>query len=229
MKITWYGQSCFWIESSDGTKIVTDPYTPATAGYRPVDRAPHIVITSSDNDLFHCRHDLVPGPHVWIDALKTAQAGGGPSGSQEAQGVVVHAIEAMEALDHKFHDPDQNALYKFSVDGVTVGHMGDVGNALSPEQIDFYRDVDVLFAHAGGHPVIALEDMKRVLDQVQPKLVIPMHFRTLRYKPRNMFWINNFLSMFDEAIIDFACDCEVTVMPSTLPDHMRILVLDNIS
>jgi L-ascorbate metabolism protein UlaG (beta-lactamase superfamily) len=228
MKIKWYGQACFWIESSHGVKIVTDPYTPETAGFRPIAARPDIVITSSDNDLFHCRHDLVPGPHLWIDALKTASANGGPIGSQTSHGITVSAIQAMEALDHKFHDPDQNGMYKFEVDGVMVGHMGDMGNALTPAQTDFFQGVDVLLALAGGHPVIELDALKNLIDATQPKLVIPMHFRTLRYKPRNMFWIDKFLSYFDNAIVDFACDCEVTVMRDLLPKQMRVCVLDTV-
>ena len=101
--------------------------------------------------------------------------------------------------------------------------------SLSDRQIAQIGQMDVVLAPVDGSYTLDTPGMIEVLKGLKAPLVIPMHFRTLRYKPRNMFWINNFLSMFDEAIIDFACDCEVTVMPSTLPDHMRILVLDNIS
>jgi hypothetical protein len=83
----------------------------------------------------------------------------------------------------------------------------------------------VLLALAGGHPTIELSDLKTMIDAAQPRLVVPMHFRTLRYKPRNIFWIQNFLDLFDEQEIDFACDYQVTITPDKLPDKTRVLVL----
>ena len=51
-------------------------------------------------------------------------------------------------------------MYRFTVDGLTVGHMGDMGNALSEHQLEFFRGVDVLLALAGGYPVIGLDSLK---------------------------------------------------------------------
>ena len=148
MKLKWYGQASFLVTAEDGTMIVTDPYTPETSGYCPVREAADVVIRSSDNDDFHCRADLVPGEPEVLTALDVARAGG----EQSAHGITFHCIEAMEALNHRFHDPDQNGMYRFNVDGVSIGHMGDVGNPLSAAQIDFFRGVDVLLVLTGGHP-----------------------------------------------------------------------------
>ena len=223
MKLKWYGQACFLVTAGDGTMIVTDPYTPETAGYCPVQESPDIVIRSSDNDDFHCRADLVPGDPQVITALDLARAGG----EQKAHGITFHAIEAMEALNHRFHDPDQNGMYRFTVDGVSVGHMGDVGNPLSAAQIDFFRDLDVLLALTGGHPTIELDDLKTVIDAARPRLVVPMHFRTLSYRPRGIHWLPAFLDYFDEhEEVDFALSCEALITRSSLPESTRVLVLD---
>ncbi len=131
----------------------------------------------------------------------------------------------MEALDHRYHDPDQNGMYRLEVDGLHIGHMGDVGNPLSAVQMAFFDGIDVLLALAGDHPTIALPDLKTVIDRVQPPLVVPMHFRTLRYKPRNGFWIADFLAMFDDAQVDYACDTQVTLTRETMPGSTRVLVL----
>lgn len=223
MKIKWYGQASFLITAADGTMIVTDPYTPETSGYSPVAEAADIVIRSSDNDSFHCRADLIPGDPAVITALDLAR------GEKETtvKGITFRAIESMEALNHRWHDPDANGMYRFSVDGVSLGHMGDVGNPLSEAQIKFFKGVDVLFALAGGHPVIELDDLKTVIDTVQPKLVIPMHFRTLSLKLVHTLWIHHFLSYFDEEKdVDFAFQYETEITPDTLPDQTRVLVLD---
>jgi L-ascorbate metabolism protein UlaG (beta-lactamase superfamily) len=147
-------------------------------------------------------------------------------GETEVKGVKIKAIEAMEALNHYEHDPDQNGMYRFEVDGVSIGHIGDVGNAFSAAQIEFFEGVDIFLALAGGHPTMELDDLKTAIDAIQPKWTVPMHFRTLSYTPRNTFWITNFLSYFDESEVDFAFDYEKDIMPETLPTSPRVLVMD---
>ena len=223
MKLKWYGQAAFSITSDDGLTIITDPYTPETAWYEPIPDPADIVITSSDNDSFHCRADLIVGNPISINALAVAQGGG----ERTEKGVTFRAIAAMEALNHRYHDPDQNAMYRFDVDGLSIGHMGDVGNALSEAQIDFFRNLDILLALAGGHPTIDLDDLKTVIDTAKPRLIVPMHFRTLRYKPRNSFWIQTFLDYFPNEQVDFACDTQTTINRADLPESMRVLVLSH--
>ncbi|MHB8625576.1 MAG: MBL fold metallo-hydrolase [Aggregatilineales bacterium] len=226
MRLKWYGQACFLITSETGSprlRIVTDPYTPETSGYRPVSEAADIVIMSSDNDSFHCRADLIPGQPTVINALEVAQHGG----ERTAHGITFRAIEAMEMLAHPEHAPDQNGMYRFTVDGISVGHMGDVGNPLSEAQIAFFEGVDVLLALTGGTPTIGLDDLKTVIDRAKPRWVVPMHFRTLRYKPRKIFWIQSFLDYFSESDVDIAADSEISLTRESLPSSTRVLVLDN--
>ncbi len=64
-----------------------------------------------------------------------------------------------------------------------------------------------------------------MIDSVKPRLVVPMHFRTLRLKPRNQFWIQTFLDYFPNEQVDFACDYSVTLSKADLPDSTRVLVL----
>jgi L-ascorbate metabolism protein UlaG (beta-lactamase superfamily) len=222
MKLKWYGHASFRITANDGTSIITDPYNPETAGYKAFSEPADIVIISSDNDSFHCRADLIPGTPIVINALELAQT----SKPRTEKGITFQAVEAMEALNHREHDPDQNGMYKFTVDGVLVGHMGDMGNALSEEQLEFFKGIDVFLTLAGGHPTIELDDLQVAINAIQPKLVVPMHFRTLTYKPRNTFWIEEFLSYFDDEEVDFACSSEVEVKKESLPERTRVLVVD---
>ena len=222
MKIKWYGHASFRITDEDGRTIITDPYTPETSGYKPFTESSDIVIISSDNDSYHCRADLIPDSPTVINALELAKSGQ----PRTEHGITFNAIKAMEALDHHEHDPDQNGMYRFEVDGISVGHMGDVGNALTEAQIEFFNNVDILLALAGGHPTIALDDLKVLIERAQPRLVIPMHFRTLRYKQRNTLWIQSFLDYFDVSDVEFACDSEVELTPESLSDKHRVLILD---
>lgn len=222
MKLKWYGHASFLITAQDGTSIITDPYNPETSGYKPFSEPADLVVMSSGNDSFHCNAHLVPGQPRVVNALELARS---PQ-PLTLGGIEIRAIEAMEALNHREHDPDQNAMYRLKVDGLEIGHMGDVGNPLSQAQLEFFSGLDVFLVLAGGHPTLELPDLKQAIEVTKPKLVVPMHFRTLRYKPRNMYWIEPFLTYFEEAQVDFACHSEVALNKADLPKETRVLVLD---
>ena len=220
MKIKWYGHAAFIVTGSDGTSVITDPYTPETSGYQPIPDIPDVVLTSSLNDDFHDRSDLILGEPVRINMLDVARSGG----ETEAAGLVFQGIESSEMYEHPYHEPDKCAMYRWEMDGISIGHMGDVGNPLTEDEIAFFAGLDVFLVLAGDVPTIRLPDLKQAIDRVQPRLVIPMHFRTLRYKPRNMQWITAFLRHFNDADIDFQSDWEVELSREDLPESTRVLV-----
>jgi L-ascorbate metabolism protein UlaG (beta-lactamase superfamily) len=222
MQVKWYGHACFRLTSESGLAIVTDPYTPETAGYMTIDEPAEIAISSSDNDSFHCRTDLIPGDPVRINALTVAEEGG----TRTEHNIVFRAIEAMEHTMHPSGHPDRNGMYRFELDGLKIAHMGDVGTPLTDEQIAFFEDTDILLALAGDYPTIALDELMVMIRRVEPKLVIPMHFRTLSYKPRDTLWIESFMSHWDAEHIDFVCDCVVNLTPDDLPDQPRLMIVD---
>ena len=222
MNITWYGQASFGLQASSGLTVVTDPYDPEKAGYRPFPESADVVIISSDTDDFHDNEHLVPkkeGAAV-INALTVARG----DGAVESHGVRVSAIEAWEHPAKP--TPGPNGMYRFDIDGLSVGHMGDAGDTFSDEQLEFFRGVDVLLALAGGYPTVELPELKRIIDETNPRLVVPMHFRTLRYRPRNGLWIGEFLALFPDDEVDFAFSSTATITEESLPEETRVLVLD---
>ncbi len=223
MQIKWYGHAAFRITSESGLSIITDPYTPENIGYDPITETADIVIVSSDDDDAHCRSDLIQGAPIVVNALQVSQLDGR---SQTVKNIPISAVEAMEIENHPLHTPGQNGMYRFEVDGISIAHMGDVGNPLNEEQTMFFKDVDILLALAGDMFTIALDELKRVIDVAQPKIVIPMHFRTLTYVPRNLFWIESFLSHFDDEQVDFLFGHETTLTTDDIPESTRVLVMD---
>ncbi|MDE2791415.1 MAG: MBL fold metallo-hydrolase [Paracoccaceae bacterium] len=223
-EFTWYGQASFGIVSKEGLRIVTDPYDPDKAGFKPFPDPADIVIKSSSNDDFHDNDHLVPKKPdaTVIDALVVALNGGRTS----SHGIDVSAIEAMEHDDHPSGHPDQNAMYRFAVDGLDIGHMGDMGNDFSDAQLSFFDGVDVLLSHAGGFPVISLKELMRIVGHVRPGLVIPMHYRTPEYLLDNMHTIDEFLKRFPSDLVDFADGCTVSLDRGSLPDSTRALVFE---
>lgn len=223
MHITWFGHAAFKLTDETGFSVITDPYTPEGVGYPPIRETADVVVISSDDDDAHCRADLISGAPAVINALAVAQSGG----TGNAAGLEVQAIKAAEWIHHPEHDvPGQNGMYRFELDGLKIAHMGDVGNPLTDTQIEFFRDIDVLLALAGGYLTIELPDLMHMIHRVTPKLVIPMHFRTLTYRPRNTLWIESFLSHFKDEDVDFSCNHTTMLHKKNLPTSTRVLVMD---
>jgi L-ascorbate metabolism protein UlaG (beta-lactamase superfamily) len=217
MEIKWYGHACFSIQG-DGVRIVTDPYTPEVAGLAPIREPADIVIMSSDDDDFHSDAADVPGGPQVLNALEIAR-----SGAQVARGVYFEAIETQESLVHKTN-PGANAMYRFTIGGVRVGHMGDVGNPLTPAQLDFFRGVDVLLALTGGPVTIELDDLDDVLRAVQPRVVIPMHYQIPNLK-LNILGLEAFTGRYAPEIVDVYPGSSIELSPESLPAQMRIVAL----
>jgi L-ascorbate metabolism protein UlaG (beta-lactamase superfamily) len=221
MKIRWQGHACFYV-IGERVRAVTDPYTASVAGLAPLREPADLVLMSSDDDLFHSDGAGVPGSPVIVNTLAVARDGG----TMEAHGLRIDAIEAMESVVHK-RAPDANAMYRFTVDGVRVGHIGDVGNPFTPEQLAFFEGVDVLLALTGGPPTIELHDLDTVLRHVRPRLVIPMHYRIPNLNLK-IFGIDAFTARFAPEQVDVRDSAEIVLTPDTLPPagaEPRVVVL----
>lgn len=219
MQIKWYGHACFLI-GGDGVRIITDPYTPEVAGLKPVDEPVDIVIMSSATDRFHSDAQDVPGNPQVINALEVACNGG----TVEACGIRFNAIESQESLIHK-KDPDDNAMYTFTVGGVRIGHFGDMGNPLTREQRDFFKNVDVLLVLTGGPPTIELDDLDAVINEVQPKMVIPMHYKIPNLR-LNILGLEAFTQRYPAEMVVMHPGSTIDVSPESLPEKTMIVVLE---
>ena len=228
MRITWFGQAAFLLEpEAGGPSVITDPYTPEILGYAPIERTADVVIRSSPNDEAHCRADLVPGAPPVAEALAAAEADPHGIGRGEAGGLRFESILAMEGPNRpQGDDPDQNAMYRFEMDGMRIAHMGDIGTDLTDRQVAFLAGADVLLALAGGGLVVSLAELDRVIRAARPRVVIPMHFRTLNYRPRNGHWIADFLGYWREDECDFAFGPHARLDRDDLPEPTRVLVMD---
>jgi len=170
MVIQWLGHSSFLIISGNGTKIITDPYQPDAFGggitYGPIRISPDIVTVSHD----HADHNYVEGLPNHFSVISKA-------GKTTVHGIEFKGIEA-------FHDPEggslrgRDVIFNMNIDRIHVCHLGDLGEMLTPDQVDQIGQVDVLLIPVGGYYTIDAKTASRVVDQLKPKVVIPMHYLT---------------------------------------------------
>jgi hypothetical protein len=135
VEIAFYAHASFRLEA-DGLTVITDPYTPGPQprGFDPINEPADHVIMSSATDAFHSDLSHARGNPTVINALELP-----PEGST-VRGLHIRSFPAMESFTFYFgRDPDANALYLFTLGGIHVLHMGDIGNPVSPAHLDALR------------------------------------------------------------------------------------------
>lgn len=168
MRIKWNGHSSFTITASDGTMLVTDPYDPEGYGgvlkYDPVKDHADAALVSHD----HADHNYVaglPGSPKLIrdsDTIKEIQI----------KGVATHHDESGGS------ERGANVVFVFSIDGIRICFVGDLGHQLSPEQIRDIGPVDLLLVPVGGTFTVDSSGAVEIVESLSPKLIIPMHYKT---------------------------------------------------
>lgn len=164
MVITWYGHSCFKIQSGE-TVIFCDPFNKEVGLVPPRGQA-HIV-TISHHHYDHDNSESLSGNPLIIDG----------AGEYEVKGINIKGI-------FSFHDNQEgkergtSIIYVIELEGIKTCHLGDLGQKkLSGEQLERIGDVDILMIPVGGNFTIDGEEAVDIINQIEPKIVIPMHYR----------------------------------------------------
>ncbi|MFV9568124.1 MBL fold metallo-hydrolase [Thermoanaerobacter mathranii] len=181
MNIKWLGHACFKISSERGTIIVTDPFD-ESVGY-PMPNVRADIVTSSHSHFDHNYFKAIKGNFDIVDTV----------GEHDIKGIKIKGVST-------FHDEEQgtkrgkNIVFVFDIDGIKVCHMGDLGHILTEKQIEEIGSVDVLLIPVGGYYTIDAKQAVEVMNQLKPKITIPMHYKTeLINFPIDT--VDNFLSM----------------------------------
>ncbi len=217
MKITWYGHAAFLIEgTTEGrpVRIIHDPFSP-TSGYDAIDEPADILLMSQDDDRFHSHRESVTGdPTVIIGR-------GLPEQGVVERGIHFRAIQVWEDIP-RVKNP--NGMFIYTLDGISVAHMGDIGHPLNDAECAALARVDVLLAITGGGHTIAIPALVDAIKRIRPKIVTPMHFQTGKVL-LNIFDNTEFLSYFSPEDIVYIDSPSLEISVAELPAPTRIMVL----
>ncbi len=187
MKIKWLGHASMLITSRDGLRVVTDPYTPGTLGlnYAPIEVEADVITVSHDH-----------ADHNYVKAVKGKPAVVKGSGVHNVKNVEFQGIDC-------YHDDSSgsrrgiNTIFCFSIDGIRVCHLGDLGHALSPEKQSQIGIVDILLVPVGGNFTIDAGEAIKICQKLQPGVAIPMHYRNKRCPDFPVDGVEVFLALMD--------------------------------
>ena len=216
MKIKWYGHAAFLLTSDQGLKIIIDPYEPGAFGgqlsYGKIKDQGDMVITSHDHADHNYTKDLPGTPQV----VKG-------SGSRTIKGISIKGIPT-------YHDPTKgsergtNTIFTIKLDDIQLCHLGDLGHLLSDKELAEIGPVDILMIPVGGFFTIDPKEATRVAEQIKPKVLIPMHFKTEKCG-FPIASVEDFLK--GKTNTKRARASEAAFDKATLPQQMEIVVLEH--
>ncbi|MDP3900645.1 MAG: MBL fold metallo-hydrolase [bacterium] len=174
MQIQYLGHSCFKLigkYNGDTVTIVTDPY----------DKEYGLNLPSTEAD-------IVTVSHQHKDHNNTAGIKGNPyvidtAGEYEVKSIFLQGIDS-------FHDNSQgqklggNIMYRLRIEDLAVTHLGDLGHTLDAKQIERLEGTDILFIPIGGTFTLDAKKAIEVINQIEPRMIIPMHYNVpgLKFK-----------------------------------------------
>ena len=207
MEITWLGHACFRLRY-DEIVVVTDPF-PSSLGLTPENR-PATIVTVSNSHPNHSNFKDIPGDPRVFDA----------PGEYELSGVGVRGV--MTPLLHDTPREQRNVAYSIEIENVCICHLGDINEPLTPKQIDELSPVDVLLVPTGGGCTLDLERAAQTIQDLDPKIVIPMHY-SIPNVSLDLATVDTFLQLLGGSEIQSQPRLSVTT--SNLPANMRVNVL----
>lgn len=167
MVITYYGLSCFKIQSGD-TVLAIDPYS-KESGLTPPRFEAHAVLSTHD----HENHNNIEALSSKDDRIFKIT---GP-GEYEFKGILVRGIES-------FHDSKggkqkgKNTIYLIEWEGMRLAHLGDYGEeTLRSDLQEALGTPDIMFLPVGGGDIIDGETAAKLVNEIEPRIIIPMHYK----------------------------------------------------
>ena len=176
MELKWLGHSCFRL-THEGWSVVIDPFEPGSVpGLRDIAETADAVLCS------HGHHD-----HNYTAAVTI----------REHEGESPFLVDSIGT----FHDPERgklrgkNTIHIFTAGDRRVAHLGDLGCELKAMQKVMLRGLDALLCPVGGFYTIDAAQARALLEELQPKAFIPMHYRTERFGFDVIGTLDDFLAL----------------------------------
>ncbi len=208
MEITYIGHSCFKIVGKNLT-VVTDPFNhPRITLKMPKVEADVVTISHQHQD--HNYKEAIKGDYLFLDS----------PGEYEVKENFFQGILSYHD-DKKGEERGLNTIFTMEIDGIHLCHLGDLGTELDNDQIESMDGVDILMIPVGGTYTIDAKQAVKVINDVSPKIVIPMHFK-VSGGLENLDSVDKFIKELGETPETLE---KLKLQKKDLPEEMKAVVL----
>jgi L-ascorbate metabolism protein UlaG (beta-lactamase superfamily) len=167
MIINYFGHSCFKIEEKiNGENVsLTDPFDSSVGLKVPNVEADIVSVSHSHPD--HANVSALRGKPFVVDC----------AGEYDIKGVIIEGIKSYHD-EKKGTERGENIIFRFDIEGISLAHLGDLGDALDNKQLEKIGGIDILFIPVGGRYTLDAKKAVEAISQIEPRIVIPMHYKT---------------------------------------------------
>ena len=169
MIISWLGQSCFKLQDKINGRditVVLDPFSPSYTGLKlPANLAAEVVTISHQ----HEDHNFLSGVSGQPFVVDMA-------GEYEIGGLSIDGVDS----DHDQQggaERGHNLMFRLGFSDLVITHLGDLGGTLEAKQLERLAGTDILLVPVGGHYTLDAKRAIEAINQIEPKIVIPMHYQ----------------------------------------------------
>lgn len=214
--VQFLGHACFRLRGRDGI-VLCDPFSRAIG--IDLGRPTAHIVTVSHN---HPDHNNVAQVKPMREKLFVIDS----PGEYEVSGVLITGVRT-------YHDKAKgaelgtNTVFVIHLDEVAFCHLGDLGHELSQAQLEAIGNVDVLFVPVGGGETIGPAEAINVISQIEPRVVIPMHYATAQLSfDQPLGSLERFTH--EMGLKDVVAEEKLTLTASSLPpesEETRVVIL----
>jgi L-ascorbate metabolism protein UlaG (beta-lactamase superfamily) len=178
MRVEWHGQAAFSQRAPEGNVFI-DPFGDVSGLKARGIAFDYPPIEAEGIDLVLVTHEHAD--HNGVEAIA-----GGPAVLRSTAGRLDSPIGDVLAIASE-HDEaagterGPNTIFALALDGLRLAHFGDFGQTqLRPEQRQALGTIDLLFLPVGAGPTIDAQQAATIVNELNPRWVVPMHYRTPR-------------------------------------------------
>jgi L-ascorbate metabolism protein UlaG (beta-lactamase superfamily) len=192
MQITYLGHATFLI-NADGTKVLIDPYDEKVGYPVPSVEADAVLVSHEHAD--HTNVAMATGKPQVVRGLAD---GNWRTIAKQPLGKITLSSVPTYHDDTQGSQRGRNTIFILEAEGLRIVHLADLGHLLDQSQAASIGQPDVLMIPVGGYYTIDAAQAKQVLDQLQPKVVIPMHYKTEKSSALPIVSVDNFVGVIGQ-------------------------------
>lgn len=164
MTINWYGEGCFRIQFKEAA-VLTDPIDSATSGLKPTRVKTEITLKT------------LTGLPLEKDQKESDSFLIQTAGEYEIKNIFIKGKALTEESGEKF----LKTIYLIEAEGLKILNLGHLSNPLD-SKLFADEEIDILIIPAGGEPFLSVKDVAKVINQLEPKIVIPSFYKVAGLK-----------------------------------------------